>query len=193
MRSELEKWRQVFWVSPLVEESEKMDLANAVSTYESLVDIMSPFRVGLIHGKMKAKEKEAIMKEFVENKIQVLSSTTVIEVGVDVPNATIMCIEWAERFGLSSLHQIRGRVGRGKHQSYCYLFPTTWNNTDRLKAMEQTNNGFELSEIDLEIRGPWEVYWVRQSGLPDLKIADITDLQLVSQIREDIEEMFEKT
>ena len=141
---------------------------------------------------MKAKEKEAIMQEFVENKIQILSSTTVIEVWVDVPNATIMCIEWAERFGLSSLHQIRGRVGRWKHQSYCYLFPTSGQPTDRLKAMERTNNWFELSEIDLEIRGPWEVYWVRQSGLPDLKIADITDLQLVSQIREDIEEMFEK-
>lgn len=192
VRNELEKGRQVFWISPLVEESEKIDLANAISTYESLVAIFQPFQVGLLHGKMKAKEKEQIMRDFSDNKIQVLSSTSVVEVWVDVPNATIMCIEWAERFGLSQLHQFRGRVWRGQHQSYCYLFPTSGQPTDRLKAMEQTNNGFELSEIDLEIRGPWEVYGVRQSWLPDLKIADMTDLQLVSQIREDIEEMFEK-
>jgi len=192
VRNQIEQGRQVFWVSPLVEESEKIDLANAVNTYETLQSIYAPFKVGLIHGKMKAKEKEAIMQEFVENKIQILSSTTVIEVWVDVPNATIMCIEWAERFWLSSLHQIRGRVWRGKHQSYCYLFPTSGQPTDRLKAMERTNDWFELSEIDLEIRWPWEVYWVRQSGIPDLKIADISDLTLVSQIREDIEEMFEK-
>ncbi|QFR39020.1 ATP-dependent DNA helicase RecG [Candidatus Gracilibacteria bacterium 28_42_T64] len=191
VRSEVEKGRQVFWISPLVEESEKMDLANAISTYESLVDIFSPYTVGLVHGKMKAKEKEQVMKDFSDNKIQILSSTSVVEVGVDVPNATVMCIEGSERFGLSSLHQFRGRVGRGLHQSYCYLFPTKGNSTDRLKAMEKTNNGFELAEIDLELRGPGEVYGLRQSGVPDLKIADLKDLELISQIREDIEEMFE--
>ncbi len=158
IRNELEKGRQVFWISPLVEESEKIDLVNAISTYESLVDIFHPFQVGLLHGKMKPKEKEQIMRDFKENTIQVLSSTSVVEVGVDVPNASIMCIEGAERFGLSQLHQFRGRVGRGQYKSYCYLFPTSGQATDRLKAMEQTNNGFELSEIDLEIRGPGEVY-----------------------------------
>jgi ATP-dependent DNA helicase RecG len=191
IRAELEKWRQVFWVSPLVEESEKIDLANAISTYESLVEIFAPFNVWLVHGKMKAKEKEAVMSDFKENKIQVLSSTSVIEVWVDIPNASIMCIEWAERFGLSQLHQFRWRVGRWEYQSYCYLFPSEGNYTDRLRAMEKTNNGFELSEIDLEIRWPWEVYGLRQSWVPDLKVADLRDLQLISQIREDIEWMFE--
>ncbi|MDD3302577.1 MAG: ATP-dependent DNA helicase RecG, partial [Candidatus Gracilibacteria bacterium] len=190
VRNEVEKGRQVFWISPLVEESEKIDLANAISTYESLQAIYNPFKVGLLHGKMKPKEKDQIMKEFSENKISILSSTSVVEVGVNIPNATIMCIEGAERFGLSQLHQFRGRVGRGQHQSYCYLFPSKGNYTDRLKAMERTNNGFELAEIDLEIRGPGEVYGVRQSGLPDLKIADLRDLSLISQIREDIEELF---
>ena len=192
VENELKKWRQVFWISPLVEESEKIDLANAINTHESLSAIFSEYNVWLLHGKMKAKEKEAVMREFSENKIQMLSSTSVVEVWVDVPNATIMCIEWAERFGLSQLHQFRGRVGRWEHQSYCYLFPTSGQATDRLRAMERTNNWFELSEIDLELRGPGEVYGVRQSGLPDLKIADLKDLDLISQIREDIEDMFEE-
>ena len=162
-----------------------------MNTYESLVGIFSPFQVWLLHGKMKPKEKDQIMQDFKDNKIQVLSSTSVVEVWVDVPNSTIMCIEWAERFGLSQLHQFRWRVWRWQHQSYCYLFPSKWNYTDRLKAMERTNNGFELAEIDLEIRWPWEVYGLRQSWVPDLKVASLTDLELISQIREDIEKMFE--
>lgn len=193
VRSQLEQWRQVFWISPLVEESEKIDLANAIHTYESLVEILYPFKVWLLHGKMKPKEKDEVMRSFSENKIQVLSSTSVVEVWVNIPNASIMCIEWAERFWLSQLHQFRWRVGRWAYQSYCYLFPTKWNHTDRLKAMESTNNGFELAEIDLELRWPWEVYWVRQSWVPDLKVADLRDLELISQIREDIEELFENS
>lgn len=192
IRNELEKGRQVFRISPLVEASEKMDLSNAIDTYESLVNIFYPFKVGLVHWKMKPKEKDEIMEQFAKNETQVLSATSVVEVWINVPNSTIMCIEWAERFWLSQLHQFRGRVWRWGHQSYCYLFPTTWNKTDRLSAMERTNNGFELSEIDLEIRGPWEVYWVRQSWVPDLKLADLKDLEMVSQIREDIEEIFKK-
>lgn len=190
IRSQISSGRQVFWISPLVEESEKLDIANATKIYESLVDIFSPYNVWLLHWKMKASEKEEIMKDFEDNKIQILSSTSVVEVWVDVPNATIMCIEWRERFGLSQLHQFRWRVGRWSYQSYCYLFPTTWQKTDRLKAMERTNDWFELSEIDLEIRWPWEVYGFRQSWEIELKIADIQDLELVSQIRGDIEELF---
>ena len=192
VESELKKWRQVFWISPLVEESEKMDLANAINTFETLQAIYQEFNVWLVHWKMKPKDKEKVMAEFSDNKIQVLSSTTVIEVWIDVPNASIICIEWAERFWLSQLHQIRWRVWRWEFQSYCYLFPTKWQKTDRLKAMEKTNNWFELSEIDLELRWPWEVYGLRQSWVPDLKVAELTDLELISQIREDIEEMFEK-
>jgi ATP-dependent DNA helicase RecG len=192
VRAELQKGRQVFWISPLVEESEKIDLANAIHVYENLQATFPEFRVWLLHGKMKPKEKDAIMKEFQENKIQILSSTSVVEVWVNIPNASIMCIEWAERFWLSQLHQFRWRVWRWDYQSYCYLFPTSWNYTDRLKAMESTNNGFELAEIDLELRWPWEVYGLRQSWVPDLKVADLKDLELISQIREDIEELFEK-
>jgi len=192
IESELKKWRQVFWVSPLVEESEKMDLANAINTFETLQAIYQEFNVWLVHWKMKPKDKEQVMKDFKDNKIQVLSSTTVIEVWIDVPNASIICVEWAERFWLSQLHQIRWRVWRWDYQSYCYLFPTKWQKTDRLKAMEKTNNWFELSEIDLELRWPWEVYGLKQSWVPDLKVAELTDLELISQIREDIEDLFNK-
>lgn len=192
IRNQIESGRQVFWISPLVEESEKIDLANAVSIYESLCDIFYPFKVWLLHWKMKSKEKEKIMNDFINNKISILSSTSVVEVWINIPNATIICIEWAERFWLSQLHQFRWRVWRWEYQSYCFLFPTLWQKTDRLKAMEKTNNWFELAEIDLELRWPWEVYWVKQSWVPEFKIAKIQDLELISQIREDIEDLILK-
>ena len=184
---ELRAGRQVYWISPLVEESESLDVANAISMEETLREIFPDFRIGLIHGRMKSREKEEIMQAFYAHEIDVLSSTSVVEVGVNNPNATIMAIEAAERFGLSQLHQFRGRVGRGGDQSFCFLFTTKEYTGDRLRAMEKTNDGFELSEIDLELRGPGEVYGVRQSGLPDFKIADLRDIDLVSEIRTDIE------
>ncbi len=180
-------WRQVYWISPLVEESDTLDIASATNMQEVLSWIFPHFTVGLIHGKMSGKEKDRIMQDFYENKIHILSSTSVVEVGVDNPNASIICIEAAERFGLSSLHQFRGRVGRWEHQSYCYLFTTKEYKTDRLKAMEQTNDGFELAQIDFNLRGPGEVYGVRQSWVPDMHFADLRDTDLISEIREDID------
>lgn len=189
IENEMRQGRQVFWISPLVEESETLDIANAVNTAETLQLVFPEKNVGLVHGRLKPKEKDAVMQDFFEGKIDILSSTSVVEVGVNNPNATVICIEAAERFGLSQLHQFRGRVGRGEHQSYCYLFTSKSYVGERLKAMEQSNDGFELSEIDLELRGPGEVYGVRQSGLPEFKIADIKDLELVAEIREDIENL----
>jgi len=191
IEEELKSWRQVYWISPLVEESEKLDISNATQMRENLSYIFPDYNVWLLHWKMKPKEKEEIMQEFMENKIQILSSTSVVEVWVDNPNATIICIEAAERFWLSQLHQFRGRVGRWEDQSYCYLFTTKTYKWERLKAMEKTNDGFELSEIDLELRWPWEVYGVRQSWIPDFKIASLSDFELISEIREDIENMLD--
>ena len=188
IEEEVRQWRQVYWISPLVEESETLEVASAVEMQIILSSIFPKLTVGLIHGKMSGKEKDRVMQEFYENKIHILSSTSVVEVGVNNPNATVMCIEAAERFGLSQLHQFRGRVGRGEHQSYCYLFTTKEYKTERLRAMEQTNDGFELAEIDLELRWPGEVYWVRQSWVPDFHFADLRDVNLISEIREDIEE-----
>lgn len=191
IEEELKAKRQVYWISPLVEESEKLDIANATQMRENLTYIFTNYNIWLLHGKMKPKEKEAVMQEFMENKIQILSSTSVVEVWVDNPNASIICIEAAERFGLSQLHQFRGRVWRWEDQSYCYLFTTKTYKWERLKAMEKTNDWFELSEIDLELRWPGEVYGVRQSGIPDFKIASLSDFELISEIREDIENMLD--
>jgi ATP-dependent DNA helicase RecG len=182
--------RQVYVVYPLVEESEKMDLRDATRRYEYLRDKVFPkFRVGLLHGRMKPEEKDEVMRNFVTGDIQILVSTTVIEVGVDVPNASVMVIEHAERFGLSQLHQLRGRVGRGADQSYCVLLASD-KQTDvareRLGIMEETNDGFKIAEKDLEIRGPGEIMGTRQAGLPEFQVANLVrDLDILQAARQE--------
>ncbi len=179
--------RQAFVICPLIDESDTLELKSVLTEYEFLQkDIFPQFQIGLLHGKMKPVEKEATMAKFKANEYQILVSTSVVEVGIDIPNATIMMIEGAERFGLSQLHQFRGRVGRGEYQSYCFLFMQNESQTarQRLKAMVDHNSGFKLSEIDLELRGPGHIYGIRQSGIPDLKMASLTDSVTISKARE---------
>jgi ATP-dependent DNA helicase RecG len=189
IRHELEKGQQAYVVYPLVDESEKSDLLAAVKGHELLERYFGEhgFRVGLVHGKMKPEDKEFEMARFVKRETHILVSTTVIEVGVDVPNATIMVIENAERFGLSQLHQLRGRVGRGQAQSYCILMAGAKLSADgrkRLAAMRDTNDGFRIAEIDLELRGPGDFLGVRQSGLPAFQLANVvTDQPILQEAR----------
>ncbi len=176
MSSEVQRGRQVYVVYPVIEESENSDLKSAIMGEKALEKMYPGFRIGLIHGKMKAAEREAAMLSFKGGKIDILVSTTVIEVGVDVPNATMMLIVHAERFGLSQLHQLRGRVGRGGDQSHCFLLayrPYGEDAKRRLEIMLKTADGFRIAEEDLAIRGPGEFFGTRQSGMPDLKIANI--------------------
>ena len=185
---EVRAGRQAYVVYPLVEESEKMDLKDATRMYEHLRDRIFPhFQIGLLHGKMKAGEKEEVMRRFVAGEIQILVATTVVEVGVDVPNASVMVIEHAERFGLSQLHQLRGRVGRGAQQSFCVLMTSDRQTTvaqERLGIMAETNDGFRIAEKDLEIRGPGEVMGTRQSGVPTFRIGNLVrDIQLLEEAR----------
>ena len=178
IRSELTKKAQVYFISPLIEESEALDLKNAVSLSEELsATFAGQARVALLHGKMKADEKDAIMQDFKEKKTDILVSTTVIEVGVNVPNATIMVIMDADRFGLSQLHQLRGRVGRGSKQSYAILVanPKTDSGKNRMKIMTETTNGFVLAEEDLKMRGSGEIFGTRQSGIPEFQVADLVE------------------
>tara|TARA_B100001758_G_scaffold92131_1_gene78707 strand:- start:1344 stop:3419 length:2076 start_codon:yes stop_codon:yes gene_type:complete len=187
MRDEVSKGRQCIVVYPLVEESEKLDLSAAVEAYDELSKIQfSNLNVGLVHGKMKAEEKDDIIKNFENNKIHILVSTTVIEVGIDIPNATVMLIEHAERFGLTQLHQLRGRVGRGINKSYCILVRRNITDTskNRLSVMEKTNDGFVIADEDLKLRGPGEFFGLRQSGFFQFKIADmVQDGSLLRQAR----------
>ena len=176
MNNEVSKGRQCMIVYPLVEETEKSDLAAAVEAYETLSrTAFTDVNVGLIHGRMKKEEKDNIMNEFSDNRIKILVSTTVIEVGIDVPNATVMLVEHADRFGLIQLHQLRGRVGRGSEKSYCIFVQRdiTENSRKRLDIMERTNDGFVISDEDLKLRGPGEFFGIRQSGFFKYKIADL--------------------
>ena len=176
VRSEIEKGRQVYVVCPLVEESETLDLKSASEVYDELrYDFFKDLRVGLLHGKMKASEKDQIMEAFKNHELDILASTTVIEVGVNVPNASLMIIENAERFGLAQLHQLRGRVGRGSEKSYCTLIygSKTEICRHRMAIMEETNDGFKISEKDLELRGPGDFFGTRQHGLPELRVANL--------------------
>lgn len=196
IEDQVRKGRQAFIICPLIEESEKLEDVKAVTKEYAFLQehIFQDLRLALLHGRMKAEEKEQIMTDFKDRKYDILVSTSVIEVGVDVPNATTIVIEGAERFGLSQLHQFRGRVGRGEARSYCFLATakSQAHQTDRLRAMEKYHDGFKLSEIDLEIRGPGEVYGLRQSGVPDLRMARLTDLPLILEAREAAEEILEK-
>ncbi len=176
IRDEVTQGRQVYWVCPLIEESETLDLQNATATHQQLCEALPGQMIGLLHGRMPAAEKAAVMSLFTSGQMGVLVSTTVIEVGVDVPNASLMVIEHAERFGLSQLHQLRGRVGRGAVASVCVLLyssPLSETAKSRLKAMMETNDGFEIARRDLDIRGPGEFFGARQSGAPLLRFADL--------------------
>ncbi|MES2483422.1 MAG: ATP-dependent DNA helicase RecG [Pseudomonadota bacterium] len=191
IRSQLAQGRQVYWVCPLIEESEALDLNNATATHEALTAALPGVRVGLLHSRMPPADKKAVMALFAAGEMGVLVSTTVIEVGVDVPNASLMVIEHAERFGLSQLHQLRGRVGRGAAASACVLLYATGENgrlgetaRSRLKAMVETHDGFEIARRDLEIRGPGEFLGARQSGAPLLRFADLeADRSLLEAVR----------
>jgi ATP-dependent DNA helicase RecG len=197
IRGQIREGRQAFIIYPLIEESEKLEnLPAAVDDLEKLSkEIFPDLQLELLHGRMKAEEKDAVMLKFREGAAQILVSTTVIEVGVDVPNATVMLVEAADRFGLAQLHQLRGRVGRGSEQSYCLLIPSHQDaaENERLLAMAETNDGFVLAERDLQQRGPGEFLGTRQSGYASgLRMASLTDLALIEKARTHAQELFER-
>lgn len=193
VRRQVQEGRQAYVIYPLVEESDKIDEKAAVEEHARLQkEVFPQLKVGLIHGRLKSAEKEAVMRSFYSGETNILVATSVIEVGVDVPNSTIMLIEGASRFGLAQLHQFRGRVGRGEHQSYCILIADSGSAIaeERLQALEQTNDGFELAEKDLEIRGPGQFFGRRQSGLPELRLASLLDMEMVTRARKEAEKLY---
>jgi ATP-dependent DNA helicase RecG len=197
IREEIKKGKQVYIVYPLIEESETLDYKNLVDGYEIVQKVFPEYRVSMVHGRMKPDEKDRVMKQFKNNESNILVSTTVIEVGVDIPNASVMLIESSERFGLSQLHQLRGRVGRGADQSYCILmssFKLSKESTIRLETMVRTNDGFEISETDLKLRGAGDMQGTQQSGLGfDLKIAQLgKDGEILNHVRHVAGDILEK-
>ncbi|RPA67615.1 ATP-dependent DNA helicase RecG [Cyclobacteriaceae bacterium YHN15] len=188
MRRQIQEGRQVYVVYPLIEESETMDLKNLMDGYESICRAFPEFPVSIVHGNMKAKDKDFEMQRFVKGETKIMVATTVIEVGVNVPNASVMVVENAERFGLSQLHQLRGRVGRGADQSYCILmtkYELSKDSRVRLETMVRTNNGFEIADVDLKLRGPGDLMGTQQSGLADLLIADLSkDAPILNMARD---------
>ena len=198
LKKEISKGRQAYVVYPLIKESEKLDFKDLLDGYETFSrDFPMPeYQISIVHGKMNNEDKDYEMQRFIENKTQILVSTTVIEVGVDIPNATVMIIESAERFGLSQLHQLRGRVGRGKHESYCFLITghkKTKESKIRMETMEKTNDGFIIAEKDLELRGPGNIMGTQQSGEMPLKITNlVSDSKLILKIRKLVEKIMSK-
>jgi ATP-dependent DNA helicase RecG len=186
LRTQLEAGRQIYVIYPLIDESEKLDAKAAAAEYELWRERLRPFRCDLLHGRIPAPEKQEIMERFRRSETKALISTTVLEVGVDVPNATVMLIENAERFGLAQLHQLRGRIGRGEHKSYCILLTSALAKeaSSKLAVLERTNDGFEVAEADWELRGPGDLLGTAQSGLPALKIGNLrTDAHLMRRAR----------
>jgi ATP-dependent DNA helicase RecG len=187
--------RQAFIICPLIEESEILDAKAATTEYERLSrEVFPDLKLGLLHGQMPGPEKEEVMRHFRGGELDILVSTSVVEVGIDVPGASVMIVEGAERFGLSQLHQFRGRVGRDKEQGYCLLIPEKLSPEarERLRLMERVHNGFALAEKDLELRGPGEFFGTHQSGLPDLKLAKLTDLRSLELARREAITLFQK-
>lgn len=188
VRRQAHEGRQTFVICPLIEESEKIEARAATKEYVRLsTNVFPDLRLGLLHGRMKAADKEKIMSSFRAGQLDILVSTSVVEVGIDIPNATVILVEGAERFGLSQLHQLRGRVGRGEHPSFCLLVEgvSSMDGRRRLSLMEKTNDGFRLAEEDMQMRGPGDVWGTRQSGWPDLRIATLSDLPLLETAREE--------
>ena len=198
MREEIAKGRQIYIVYPLIKESEKMDLLYLEAGLEGLLREfpMPQYHISIVHGKMSVKDKDFEMQRFVKGQTQIMVATTVIEVGVNVPNASVMVIENAERFGLSQLHQLRGRVGRGAEQSYCILMSSNKLSKEgrtRLDTMVQTNDGFEIAEVDLQLRGPGDLSGTQQSGILEMKIADLAkDQALLSEARQRVIQIFQE-
>jgi ATP-dependent DNA helicase RecG len=186
LRTQLERGRQLYVIYPLIDESEKLDVKAAAAEYELWRERLHPFRCELVHGRIPAPEKQKVMERFRRGDTSTLISTTVLEVGVDVPNASVMLIENAERFGLAQLHQLRGRIGRGEHKSYCILLTSSQAKeaSEKLAVLERTSNGFEVAEADWELRGPGDLLGTAQSGLPALKIGNLkADAHLMRRAR----------